>query len=146
MLRYCGGYGERLVVRAPSRDGGFEDFIHSTKSTGCGNGPIRPPRCRRNGSLMLRSAMQVGRMCEASTIKVAYLASLSAVKQAERLAPGLHCTALPPGLRHIWGRQVLLCNRTDEYQVAELTDATMRALSLADHWWTLSIPCIGLAY
>ena len=86
--------------------------------------------------------MQVGRICEALAVEGAWLASLSAVKQAERLAPGLHCTALLPVLRHIWSRRVLLCNRTDVCQVAELTDARMRALSLADFWWLLCIPCI----
>lgn len=77
------------------------------------NDPIRPPRSLRHGCLNLRSTMQVGRMCEALAIKVACLASLSAVKQAERLAQGLHCTAHFPVLRHIWGGRVPLCNRTD---------------------------------
>jgi hypothetical protein len=34
--------------------------------------------------------MQVGRICKALVVEVAYLASLYAVKQAKRLAPGLH--------------------------------------------------------
>ena len=97
---------------------GGSDFIRSTKSTGCENDPIRPPRYVRHAGVKIRSAMQAGRMCEALAIKVAYLASFSVVKQAERLAPGLHCTANGPPFSPYCAMFGAVGSRNDVCQVA----------------------------